>query len=461
MKKIFTIIIVSFFFGCTKKLDLKPQSSLVLPKTVQDFENLLDNTSIMNTSPGLLQLSADEYHVPSTTSYNSLTNTTVRNAYLWKPDIFEGQTKIPDWINPYAQIFYCNSVLDVIDELDIEADPELQRVKGWALFARAYGYYNLVSTFSKAYDQNTANTDLGVPLKINSSVTENVGRSTLQESYDRIVKDALEASELLQREIPLDKKNRPSKVAAYAFLARVFISMRKYEQAETYADKAMAIYSTLTDFNSLPRSTTASSFTYNSEETIYFVNMTTSSYSTTAYATGALYGIEPSIISQYHPNDLRKTIYFGQNANGNFYSKGINNAGRLPFTGLATDELYLIKAECLARRAQYTEAMSFLNQLLVKRWNPNGTTPAVPYSDLTASNASEALDKILIERKKNLIWRSIRWTDLKRLNLEGRNIILTRTLGTTVYTLEPNSPRYILPIPDDEVSLSGIQQNIR
>jgi hypothetical protein len=71
------------------------------------------------------------------------------------------------------------------------------------------------------------------------------------------------------------------------------------------------------------------------------------------------------------------------------------------------------------------------------------------------------LEKILIERRKSLIWRSLRWTDLRRLNKEGKNIELKRKLGDLEFTLAPNSPLYVLPIPDDEIALSGITQNKR
>ena len=126
-----------------------------------------------------------------------------------------------------------------------------------------------------------------------------------------------------------------------------------------------------------------------------------------------------------------------------------------PFGGLATDEVYLIKAECLARKGQVSESISVLNQLLIKRWKTGTFIP------LTAINAQDALSKILTERRKELVFRGIRWTDLKRLNRENANISLTRTLNGQTFTLLPNELRYVFPIPDDELSQSNIQQNPR
>jgi hypothetical protein len=68
----------------------------------------------------------------------------------------------------------------------------------------------------------------------------------------------------------------------------------------------------------------------------------------------------------------------------------------------------------------------------------------------------------LAERRKELIYRGIRWSDLRRLNRDSRfGIILTKTLNGVTYSLLPNDKRYVLPIDEIEIRLSGIQQNNR
>lgn len=459
MRKAYILLILTLVFGCGKKLDLKPNSSLVIPTTVDDFQNLLDNAEIFGITSPLPQISADEYYIPTLANLQSLIRIPPRTGYLWQRDIFEGLTQVQDWRRPYTQIYYANSVLDELKTQNIENIEGFKQIKGQALFARAYAFYGLVSNFAKAYNATSASTDLGVPLKLNSAITQTVPRSSIQQTYDQIISDATLAAGLLQTDVVLNKRNRSSKVAAYALLARVYLSMRKYTEAEDNADKALALFSTLLNYNTLTINPTLSSFPLNSPEVIYFSKSI--DYSQTTFDRGELYSILPSIVNSFETNDLRKSVWFAQNSNGNWYSKGINDISGYPFTGLATDELILIKAECLARRNQIQNAMDQLNQLLITRWNPNATNPSKPYQPITASSPADALDKVLNERVKSLLWRSVRWTDLKRLNLEGRNIVLTRILNGTSYTLEPNSPRYVMPIPDDELALSGIQQNIR
>jgi hypothetical protein len=105
----------------------------------------------------------------------------------------------------------------------------------------------------------------------------------------------------------------------------------------------------------------------------------------------------------------------------------------------------------------FTGAMNLLNSLLQKRWRTGTFTP------LTASNADEALIKIITERRKELPFTGhIPWIDLRRLNKDPRfSRTLKRIIDNTTYQLLPNSPNYVFPIPDEEIRLTGIPQNIR
>lgn len=459
MKIIVIIIVLGIITGCEKKLELKPNSNVTLLSTEKDLEMVLDNTDRMNNTLGLAHISADEYFIPNTQLWQSLRSNTMRNAPIWQADIYAAETNIPDWTNPYASIYYCNNVLDILSKQDIGNSPGKAVLKGWALFGRAYALHSLATTFCKAYEESTASTDLGLPLKLSANIDEILPRSSLQETYNQIISDVTASADLLQRDIIPGKRTRPSKVAAYALLSRVYLSMRSYGKAEIWADKALELYSVLTDFNTLSKLN--NSFTYDSEEIIYFTKQI-NTYSQLASANANLtYGVDTNLIALYSPNDLRISIYFQKNSMNHYNVKRINSLSTAPFTGLATDEIILIKAECLARRNEYILSMQYLNQLLSKRWGPNETTPAQPFQNIIATSPAVALNHILTERRKALVWRSLRWSDLKRYNLESRNITIQRKLDDVIYTLEPNSNRYILPIPYDEIALSGIQQNQR
>ena len=124
-------------------------------------------------------------------------------------------------------------------------------------------------------------------------------------------------------------------------------------------------------------------------------------------------------------------------------------------TCLATDEIYLNLAESYARRNDVSKAMETLNELLKTRWK-TGT-----YIPITANSQSEALNIILKERRKELLFRGLRWSDLKRYNRDGAGISLERTVNATTYILPPNDLRYAIAIPEDIIKMTGMPQNPR
>lgn len=446
--------LIVLLMGCDKETFLakKPSTSIVQPKTLTDFQNLLDNTLVLNYTGGLAQLSADEYEV-NDEAFMAGTETE-RNAYLWQAQIYNGDNSILDWNRLYAQVFYANNVLEGLSHSDSAATAQGRFIKGWALFTRAFAYYDLAKNFCTGYNASTAANELGLPLRLRPQIDEILPRSSLEDTYWQIFRDLEDAKPLLPPQRPNNNLNRPSKIAAYALLARIYLDMRQYDKAESAADSALALYNKLIDYNKVSR-TSATPFSITHDELIYNTSQVNTYFFTTA--SGISPGRVPDhIMALYDENDLRVPLYFNRTADGTYSKKrGYNGAGAYAFTGLATDELYLIKAECLARRNELGGAMDWLNTLLEKRYQ-NNVGPS-----LTAGSAAEALRLVLTERQKELIWRGLRWQDLKRLNAESADITLSRTVNGQTYTLPPNSPRYVFPIPDDEIALSGIEQNKR
>ena len=255
-------------------------------------------------------------------------------------------------------------------------------------------------------------------------------------------------------ETPPQHRNRPSKSAAYGALARVYLSMNNYSNAEVYADSSLLLYNKLIDYNSVSQ-TSNTPFNGVNDEILFSANQIVAFGRLTSNSTSSVYSCDSNLIKSYENNDLRKTLFF-RNTNGKFIVKrGYGRAGLYPFTGLATDEVYLIKAECAARRNDIDEALIYLNKLLVNRYRAGTFIP------VTTGTATETIMKILEERRKELILRGVRWGDIKRLNVIEPTIALTRTVGNEMYQILPNSPRYALPIPNDEIVMSGIEQNER
>lgn len=464
MKSINQFILPLFVFiisisACKKDfLNAKPSTTIVAPTNLTDLQLLLENVDILNfISPGLPMMGADEYVFLDFANWQSTSTATERNSYVWAKDIFSGETSGKDWNAGYTAIFYCNNILETLNTIDKGKSniKVYNTIKGWALFVRAKALFDLATCFSPAYDQNTASSDLGLPIRIKPGIDETVPRSSVKDTYNQVLSDLNGAKTMLGAEMPVNR-NRPSKPAAFALLSRVYLNMREYALAETYADSTLSLYNTLIDYNTLDKTST-NPFTYNNDETIYSSATNSSPYRTILPTTiNGRTTVNPELIALYNDHDLRLNIFFKTNIRtGNLYF----NRGYVPiiraFTGLATDEIFLTKAECLARRNQVSSAMATLNTLLKMRFSPTD------FSYLTASDQTDALNKILLERRKELVWRSLRWLDLKRLNKEGADITITRVLDGQTYTLPPNDPRYVFPIPDDEITRSKILQNNR
>ncbi|TYR37849.1 RagB/SusD family nutrient uptake outer membrane protein [Sphingobacterium phlebotomi] len=438
-------------------LDMKPSKDIDMLNDLDDLENLLENSYVFGKTGSLKVASCDDYYLVSRVEWEGLSSMTERNTYVWNADLFGGEIEQSDWNDQYKAVFYANAVLDRLVELNIDLNTEQSKyVKGAALFLRAYAYYDLAAGFCEAYDEETAHEVWGLPLRTEAAIDEIESRSTLKETFDLIIGDVEEAARLLKgRPFPTNNRNRPSMEASYAMLARVYLSMRKYEQASAYADSCLIRYSTLVDYNDICKDC-ATPFLNDLDEVIFSSNHLIANARLTSVGERLWMAVDTLLIDAYDPNDLRLSINFLKNREGNFNKKrGYIMTGFYDFSGLATDEMYLIRAEGYARRGDVERAATDLEMLLNKRFVHD------TFNGIMTLDANDLLDLILEERRKSLVWRGLRWSDLKRLNKEGRNIVLTRRLGSEEYVLPANDARYVFPIPDDEIALSNINQNIR
>jgi tetratricopeptide (TPR) repeat protein len=437
-------------FSCKKYLDKKPQQSLVIPSSLSDLQAILDNQSANQSSPWFLELVADDYYL--TDGFFNSRNADTRKNYLWATDA-QILNEYNNWILPYKAIYHSNFVLDFLPKIVINESERshYNSINGTALFYRAFMFHQLSQLFCKPYSLS-ANTDPGIVVRTTSVVGTPVVRSTVKETYDQIIADLTAAAELLPANTLF--ATRPNKAAAYGMLARVYLSMGDYSKAVTAATASLDLNNTLIDYKALqPVASPLLPNNYISNPEVLFLSETSSIVFNLSH--NAL--IDSFLYQSYDANDIRKTVFFGSGSGNTHYWKGsyyTTAAHYSIFTGIATDEIYLIRAESRARTADVAGAMNDLNTLLRNRWKAG-------FTDLSAANETEALNKILPERRKELLFRGLRWSDLRRYNLGGANITLTRVINGVTYTLPPNDLRWVLLIPELEISLSGIPQNPR
>lgn len=444
MRKIFILTIISCsFLSCKKYLDVEPKGKLI-PSTVEDFRMLLDNTASMNISGGLTEFGTDNL-VISDAMFNQLYWVSEKNTYTWSKNIYDLSEQGPDWTLPSKQIYNANVVLEGLEDDKNATAAQKGQLKGEALFFRALAVYNMAAMYAEAFDPATAKNRLGVPYRNSSDVFVVSKRPSLQETYDLLLADLNASLTLLPPKS--DPISRPSKEAAHGMLARIYLDMGLYAQAKEHAVKALEINSALMDYNLINPASNPRFRLFN-EECIF--------HAFTYYDFSFLYysSINKSLYDLYEASDLRKTLFF------NVFGQTISFAGSYTpapynFSGLARDEIYLIAAEGYARNNETAAALQYLNELLKNRYTTAGFVPV----NLTGQ---ALLRRIMEERRKELVFRNRRWTDLKRINRDPAfAVTLTRTVAGQVYNLPPDDPRYVYPIPVPVINATGMPQNER
>lgn len=444
---VFCLFLVVINIGCKKFLDEKPDQKLAEPSSVEDVQALLDNYITMNTqSPNIGARSDDDFYLLD--AYVNSLDLNSRNIYTWQKDAQEDNS----WKTMYKVILSANLSLETLNKITRTSYNSLSydNACGSALFFRSFAFAQLLEVYAKPYDSTTAKTDLGIPVRLHSDISTENKRNTIAEGFNQILSDTKKAITFLPSlGIPV---SRPSKAAAYSLLSVTYLNLKDYHLAGLYADSALQLQNTLMNYNMID-SNQAKPFTKFNPEVIFSSATATS---VTLYTSNQK--VDTLLYSSYQTGDLRKPIFFKKISNNQYGFKG-NYQGSIfgaLFNGYAVDEMMLTRAECYARENNLLAAMADLNVLLNKRFKPSA------FVSITATSKEDALSKILIERRKELLGRCKRWADLRRLNKDPLYVkTLKRVVAGQIYELSPNGMRYTFYIPFQVIAMAGLEQNER
>lgn len=447
---IFFLLLISFC-SCSKFLDKKVNTSINTPNSLEVLQALLDNPDVFNLSntPAFGEASADDYFIPDA-DYNTLDDR-LSGIYIWQPIAYRYSN---DWSQSYTGIYYANLCMENVQKIarsQVNSE-QWDYIMGASLFHRAHAFLNLAWTFASAYNEVNADKDPGIDLRLQTDPNIPSKRSSVKDAYQRIIEDA--AAALAYLPVNVNHVFRPGKAAAAGLLARAYLSMRVYDSAYKYANLSLTIKDTLLDYNLIANTSLPFSAVAYNGETLFYSSMNSSAGIELIGLSYARACIDTLLYLSYDNNDLRKKLFFQPAL---FYQrfKGMHStAPNRIFTGLATNEMWLIRSECNLRMNRIEAAQSDLNAVLKKRWNN-----AVAYQPVVLTTKELLLEKILAERRKELLMRGLRWMDIKRLNKEGHGKILKRYINGTQIILQPNDPRYALPLPEDIINLTNMEQN--
>lgn len=486
--------------SCKKFLDEKPSktSSLVV-NNVDQLDALFSNYGQFYSEGNRTAIYSTDYYGLTKEIYDARPGTFSMAAIefaLWDIDNLPDDGREGFWSGEFKKIFYANMALEYAEKVSGSKEDKSKLIAE-AHFIRAYSYFQLANTYCLPYTEANKNSQ-GLPIKKTVSFEEPVARAPLSAVYELIESDLKEA---LKINVPLVQNGisrhwRASTAAVNGFAARYYLQMNNYTEALKYANLSLGEYNQLVNYNTemeygRDQTLTVDPGTPESQMVVLKYPYTHDNQSDPTDMIGWKeflyyrmlnheswwYIPSQSLLDLYDSdNDLRYKYHMVEDYS---YDRGMTKPSfsypgyifffkdRVP-SGPTTAEMYLIKAECLARTNKVGEAMTALNILHSKRMKPGSP-------QLTAASQDEAIKVVLEERSREMPF-SMRWFDLRRFNhndYPNDDVELSRNFypytssnvqtdeSPMNYTLEKNSTRYAAPLPRTEmISSQGvIEQN--
>lgn len=449
MKNVTTILaicVVVMLTGCNDYLDIKPKGEKI-PTTVSDYATLLNYESVQKVSDTYPAYLTDDVFLPdvaegtATPGLNSV-DQSIRNLYLFKKEVFGDAQDDGFWFASYNRIYYYNTVIDNIMDADGSDEQQKLSIRAEALISRALEYLYLVNGYAKHYDVRTAESDPGVPLILDEDISKkNLVRASVKDVYAQILSDLQTALPNL----PVQAKGnafRASKAAGYGVLAKMYLYMGNYAEALKAANEVLEINNSLLDLKKYAVVKAQSSIgrtnvpqDIDNPENIYI------KFAPYVYGLSSKVFGSDELISLFSEDDMRLQVYFTKNFRNIPTDKYVWAPYLRANLAVSSPEIYLIAAECEAREGSIERAIALINKLRDNRIKNN--------TDIVATDRNDALQKVLEERRRELAMSGmVRYIDLKRLNQESQFAkTVTHVTGEGTFSLEPNSPLYVLPIP--------------
>jgi hypothetical protein len=432
-----SILLIS---GCKKLVDIPPPTQTLAENKVYATDataiGVLDGmyANLTNSGSGypfqgtqsiglLAGLSSDELNV---------FGTNVPYYTYYRNDLAMLKNGYEDWAPLYSFIYESNAAIEGLQKSTSLTPAVEQQLLGEAKFMRAFFYFYLVNLYG----------DVPLALPTDAVANTTLSRTPTTDVYKQIIADLKDAKDLMNSNYPdatllsvTTERVRPTKWAAEALLARVYLFTGDYANAEV---EASGILNNTSLYGPLPALNNA--FLKNSKEAIWQLQPTANNLNTVE---AQMYVIPPTgpgssnpvllskfLLNSFEPGDQRAVL--GNWVNTTIYKKtsttydtvpyvfkykiyasaGVTSATSMTeyFMVLRLGEQYLVRAEARARiGTNLSGAIEDLDKIRGRAGLPliAITNPSISQSAL--------IDKIMHERQVELFceWGH-RWLDLKR-----------------------------------------------
>lgn len=320
------------------------------------------------------------------------------------------------WNTPYTLIFQANAVLEGANSSNRLDAKVKQQLAGEALFARSFWLYYLTSFWG----------DVPVPVSTDYNVNRLLPRTDARQVLQIIATDLLTAEGMVDDKymnasssVATTDRVRPNKAAVRALLARVYLALGDFVNAERYASLVIddARYK-LTGLNEV--------FLTNSAEAIWQIMQPVAAANQATYegqdfvlnSIPSKVAISPRFMQDFETGDERFSNWVGSYTNEinglsylfvNKYKLRVSATPAERTTVLRLAEQHLIRAEARAQLGNQKGAAGDLT-LIRKRAGLKG--------EFKEAGKQETLAAVAHERKMELFgeWGH-RWIDMKRMNI--------------------------------------------
>lgn len=453
MKVLIFILTILTLISCEDTLEQRFSDSVEVSETIVDLNSLnLAANGTYSFFAHLGHYNRNFILIPEIISDNAFINTFDNTGRFLEFDDYivnANDTRVKESYNNMSRIIATTSI--VINKANSLPFPETEREKashyiGEMHALRALAFHNFLLLFAQPYNFTPDASHLGIPIPDFELLGdgENIqepGRSTTKMVYNQIISDLLTAIDLLHVE---SKPFRMDLNAAKALLARIYLHMRDWKGARDMStDVILNSGKSLLTRNNYLDSWAEDS---NSESLFILSNIETDNSGTSSI--GHFYlNFKDAFATDDFKNtlsntDIRKELYPSEgslNLVTKFPRIDLQD-GNIPVLRLS--EVYLIKAEAHAQLNENLEAQQTLDVIIQR-----ADSEILPASTETGQ---ALLDKILLERRKELAYEGFRLFDLTRYAITFTKF---RQDANQIEVVAPAN-RTILPIPIDEINVN-------
>lgn len=487
---IYLAVVALTFSACDSYLDIVPKGESTLNKT-EDYLGMLE--AVYGYPINYEWYLCGEHAAAYVEEIENYTKPILSACFLWDENYdraaYMTSTGSDDmYAMCYERISRYNIIIENIGDAEgSNADKALGIAQ--AKILRAYNYFYLINTYAKPYDPATADQERGIILRKEFSLEDEGVQKTVGDAYRLIQQDIEDAiPSLPHRAI---SAFRPDKSFGYALKAKVHLFKREIDQAlqtsldcikEAEGEGNHKMWDMNVDYRNMldnvkklmgMGSQPDMMFEYGMPMYKTLREMGTMMYFDHDYedSENLLYqhGInfmspQASLIRKPvldlfdKKTDLRYTFAMGTTSEGpSTAEEGCTFINVMKFrwnsAGIKLSEVYLMAAECYARKGDMSNAVKYLNEVRKNRIIKTYYNDLLEPSDITM-----AMKMVREERKRELIFTSNGFFDMRRFCTEF-NETLTREFKEKTYTLKPTSHLLTFPFPVSAMQNSNLIQN--